>query len=209
LHNKYSAYLSPEKRWEIRELVQSVADLLGSAEVAIDDRHSPKLYSRFLTGLLATPMAHVDGASANGSQRKPPRRAASASSESESFSHNSSSPISPATPASNFARETSPVVHFVAAATPPSFSPYNNSPAQGSTELNINDWFPTPLSFDTELVQSMQSVQESVWGQDVAVAGFNWMNNMSQSNSQEFSMPSNDAGNMYNHNYFVAPTPAA
>lgn len=41
-------------------MVQSVIDLLGSPEVAIDDRHGPKLYSRFLEKLLAKPMAKLE-----------------------------------------------------------------------------------------------------------------------------------------------------
>jgi hypothetical protein len=48
------------KRTEIRRLVKSVIDHLGSTEIAIDERHTPKLYARFLKGLLNAPMAKVD-----------------------------------------------------------------------------------------------------------------------------------------------------
>ncbi|OSX58940.1 hypothetical protein POSPLADRAFT_1049102 [Postia placenta MAD-698-R-SB12] len=64
LQPKYAQHLSRERRVEIRDLVQRVIDLLSSPEVAIDDRHGPKLYSRFLQGLLATPMARVASARA-------------------------------------------------------------------------------------------------------------------------------------------------
>jgi len=60
LQPKFATYLSTEKRSEIRALVQKAIDLLGSPEVAIDNRHGPKLYARFLEGLLALPMAKLD-----------------------------------------------------------------------------------------------------------------------------------------------------
>ena len=58
LQPKYATYLTAQERQEIRELVGRVVDLM--AEVAVDDRHYPKLYSRFLKGLLDTPMAKYD-----------------------------------------------------------------------------------------------------------------------------------------------------
>jgi hypothetical protein len=54
LQPKFVSYLSMEQRVEIRSLVQQVVDLLGSPDVAIDDRHGPKLYARFLKGLLSS-----------------------------------------------------------------------------------------------------------------------------------------------------------
>ena len=52
LQPRYADYINQTQRDEIREKVQRIIDLLGSPEVAIDDHHSPKLYSRFLQGLL-------------------------------------------------------------------------------------------------------------------------------------------------------------
>ncbi|KIP11212.1 hypothetical protein PHLGIDRAFT_159580 [Phlebiopsis gigantea 11061_1 CR5-6] len=49
---RYAGYLDQQQRDEIRQKVQRMINLLGSPEVAIDDHHSPKLYSRFLQGLL-------------------------------------------------------------------------------------------------------------------------------------------------------------
>ncbi|KAH9481451.1 Transcriptional activator of proteases prtT [Psilocybe cubensis] len=60
LQPRFTTYLTPETRAKIRSQVQKVADLLGSPEVAIDERHGPKLYSRFLEKLLAKPMASLD-----------------------------------------------------------------------------------------------------------------------------------------------------
>ena len=60
LQPRYATYLDRAQRIEIREKVQQIIDLLGSPEVAIDDHHSPKLYSRFLAGLLAKPATKLD-----------------------------------------------------------------------------------------------------------------------------------------------------
>ena len=45
--------MRPGREQEITQLVQRLIDLLGSDEVAIDVRHTPKLYSRFLADVLA------------------------------------------------------------------------------------------------------------------------------------------------------------
>ncbi|PPR05790.1 hypothetical protein CVT24_006845 [Panaeolus cyanescens] len=85
LQPKFATYLAPQTRVEIRALVQRVIDLLGSPEVAIDERHGPKIYSRFLEKLLAKPMARLDpmspGSSPNMSlpRSKASRRTKSAS----------------------------------------------------------------------------------------------------------------------------------
>ncbi|KAG6857220.1 hypothetical protein H0H87_007639 [Tephrocybe sp. NHM501043] len=71
LQPKFASYLTTQKRLEIRQVVQKVVDLLSSPEIAIDDRHGPGLYSRFLKGLLAAPMAQVDPTSPSAPARKP------------------------------------------------------------------------------------------------------------------------------------------
>lgn len=68
LQPRYSSYLDRNQRQQIRDRVQQVIDLLGSPEVAIDDQHSPKLYSRFLKNLLDKAAARLDRSP--GPQRK-------------------------------------------------------------------------------------------------------------------------------------------
>ncbi|KAH8112586.1 hypothetical protein DFH11DRAFT_463167 [Phellopilus nigrolimitatus] len=60
LHPKYATYLKMEQRVEIHQLVRGIIDLLSSPDVVVDDKHSPKLWARFLEGLLATPMARIE-----------------------------------------------------------------------------------------------------------------------------------------------------
>jgi len=53
LRPTFSFMMCPEREQKITQLVQRLIDLLGSDEVAIDNRHTPKLYSRFLADVLA------------------------------------------------------------------------------------------------------------------------------------------------------------
>ncbi|KAJ3971250.1 hypothetical protein EV361DRAFT_912156 [Lentinula raphanica] len=56
LQPKFAAYIDATKRAAIRSRVQSVIDFFSLPEIAIDNRHGPKLYARFLKSLLASPM---------------------------------------------------------------------------------------------------------------------------------------------------------
>jgi len=227
LQPKFATYLSREKRLEIRGLVQNVADLLGCSEIAIDDRHGPKLYSRFLKGLLATPMASVDTLSPNGMMntiglpnRRPARQHKSGSqgsfdlttanksnSASPFISNSPSHPPPPADASLN-------VFTSITGVDPSSMiqGQYATQSALfGQTDpapvANINDWLPTPLPFDSELLQSMQSVQDSVWGQDLSMPGFHWMNNI-QAGSDDIYMKSGDLGNNSSMFYYDLKTPS-
>ncbi|ETW82984.1 hypothetical protein HETIRDRAFT_383013, partial [Heterobasidion irregulare TC 32-1] len=54
LQPKYTRYITPDRRKEITGIVQRAVDFLDSPDIAIDDRHGPRLYSRFIRGLLAS-----------------------------------------------------------------------------------------------------------------------------------------------------------
>jgi len=229
LQPKFATYLSREKRLEIRGLVQTVADLLGCPEIAIDDRHGPKLYSRFLKGLLATPLANVElspNAMMNANSL-PPRRLARAhkSSSERSRSYSSANKSNTTSPSISNAAPLSPTLPdylsdtavTVTGVNPSSMtqSQYTNGSAllsqnDTASATNIFDWLPTPLPFDSELLQSMQSVQNSVWGHDVSLPGFHWMNNI-QSDSDDIYMDSGNLSNNYSifdPNYYDLKTPS-
>jgi len=212
LQPRFATYLSKEKRLEIQGLVQKVADLLGSPEIAIDDRHGPKLYSRFLKGLLDTPIARVDS-SPNGMMstsslphRRPPRKHKTGSERSldltAAIRSNSASPTSASEMAS---ADTSHDAFASVAGVTLAESQYASLLGQTEAAPATNiDWFPTPLPFESELLQSMQSVQESVWGQDISLPGFHWMNNMQPDSSDVYMKSGNSMRNgpMFDLNYF-------
>ncbi|KAJ3568477.1 hypothetical protein NP233_g5683 [Leucocoprinus birnbaumii] len=60
LQPRFASHLSPETRAEIKGLVQRVVELLSSKDIAIDERHGPGLYARFLRNLLQSPVLRQD-----------------------------------------------------------------------------------------------------------------------------------------------------
>jgi hypothetical protein len=65
----------------MRTLVKKTVDHLGSPDIAVDNRHGPKLYAKFLEGLLAAPIARSDSSESN-IRKKISRRPKSATSQS-------------------------------------------------------------------------------------------------------------------------------
>lgn len=189
LQPKFAAYLTRGKRLEIRSQVEKVANLLGSPEVAIDDRHGPKLYSRFLKGLLATPLASVDVPTPVIPSKSLPQRRSARKQKFEA-GHTADAGQSPEIGSSNGSDFASPPTTFQSPSADASldvFAPMTGAyPALVSqahyastsrapdtvdpATMNNSDWFPTPLPFDSELVQSMQSVQD-IFGQDISLPG--------------------------------------
>ncbi|TFK71035.1 hypothetical protein BDN72DRAFT_493272 [Pluteus cervinus] len=70
LRPEFSNLLSKEHENEIFDLIGRLIQTLSSSEIAIDDRHTPKLYARFLAGLLSK--HRRDGATAGRLHPHPP-----------------------------------------------------------------------------------------------------------------------------------------
>lgn len=62
--------MTPELETDIFDLIGRLIQTFSSPEIAIDDRHTPKLYARFLAGLLTR--AKKDGAAIGRLQTHPP-----------------------------------------------------------------------------------------------------------------------------------------
>ncbi|KAI0833291.1 hypothetical protein BC628DRAFT_1424797 [Trametes gibbosa] len=183
LHPKYAQYIPRETRVEIRSLVEEVADFLGSPDVAVDDRHGPKLYSRFLKGLLQTPLASVDHSPSALKRSMRPLAHAPPSPDSRP---GSSSPMPP-TPVS----VTQPVPEEPAGGKeqeqeyePPMSGDAQmfdgldlGYPDQQGQTIRATELYTPPLPFDHELLQSMQSLTDPNWS-NLVMPGFNWMDAM-------------------------------
>ncbi|KAK7690923.1 hypothetical protein QCA50_006026 [Cerrena zonata] len=190
LQPKYAPYLTAQERAEVRQLVGRVADLMGSPEVAVDDRHYPKLYSRFLKGLLDTPMAKYDppkqqtqpnvkAQSESPTIRYGELRESSASSTRGSVSNPSSARPSASPPPAD--QQHLPIDHFsqqLAAG----LDPYSSALFQGHDSMNVPEYFNPPLPFEPEMIQSMQSLTDPSVYQDV-MSGFSWMGDMHQNDN--------------------------
>lgn len=153
-----------EQRVEMRNLVQRAVDLLGSPEVAIDDLHGPKLYSRFLKGLLATPMAQVNPSATLAPPQPQRHRVNSGPEQSQPMTEEQSPPVylldtlpPPKQNAMTFDQDPSLSV----------LPTYNIGPDgnfdQNAIGLTTSRLFSPPLPFDNDLLVSMTNT--SVWGE--------------------------------------------
>lgn len=167
LQPKYAPYLSPEQRAEIIQTVERAVEFHGSPDIAVDDRHGPWLYSRFMGGLLErvkTPPA------------KPPRqsrskRKASGMVASEQHAKQLSPIATQHISANHFeplpTRTTTPFDHF---AWPTELDP--SASVEGSAlGLTASEFFYAPLPFDRDLVESMQSLSSLPEMHDASLPG--------------------------------------
>lgn len=188
LQPRFQSYLTYEKRLEIRQQVQSVITLLGSPEVAIDNNHGPKLYSKFLKGLLASPMARVDPSSpgvSSGSGSLPRRNKPTKSLSSEhsidipSTVYDQSSPayshsLSPPPTQAALSFDTfAPIGRGIDPFAPVSaINAINISNFDDPAGMDMNDFFMPPLPhFDNDILQSVQSLSDPNDWQDISLPG--------------------------------------
>ncbi|KAH9168828.1 hypothetical protein EDB89DRAFT_2073548 [Lactarius sanguifluus] len=175
LQPKYASYISPEQRAEIVRTVGRAVEFLGAPDIGVDDRHGPRLYSRFIGGLLErvkTPPATSYRPSR--SKRKSPGFSATG------HRVNLTPPVArPATPTTNYfeplpKRTTTPFDHFA--------FPTESDPSALTTTtalgLTASEFFYAPLPFDNDLLESMQTLSSLSEMDDTMLPGFGWMKQM-------------------------------
>lgn len=151
LQPKYASYLSSEQRAEVVRTVERAIEFQGSPDIGVDDRHGPRLYSRFIGGLLERvkrPPVKPFRSKGKISGPPPPELHANVppAPAPQSVSVNHFEPLP--------ARITTPFDHFAfSTEVDPSAS------ASGSAlGLTASEFFYSPLPFDSDLVESMQSL---------------------------------------------------
>ncbi|KAF7791677.1 hypothetical protein EIP86_002700 [Pleurotus ostreatoroseus] len=180
LHPRYDSYISMQQRIEIREKVEQIVELLGSPEVSIDDRHGPKLYSRFLQGLLATPAASLERKHKIKAKSESPMVPRLELHDPGSAPRQSMSQPSSARPSAE------PEAPPQGTQSPFYAAQMTSDPnAMPMSDTGMNDFMIQPLPFE-ELLHSMQSVTDPTqWGDFGAIPGFQWMNQ----NTNDIAMP--------------------
>ncbi|KAI0043237.1 hypothetical protein FA95DRAFT_1563508 [Auriscalpium vulgare] len=179
LQPKYAGYISPLQREEIINTVQRAVDFGGSADISIDDRHGPKLFSRFIGRLLEDVKAQPPGG------KRVPRRAAKRTVQpptaipEDAQVHVFTQPSPPAAAKGYFAplppsRPTTPFDHF---AGPADKTQFQNA-AGGVMGMDATEFFRAPLPLDSEILESMQSLSALSELQGTMLPGFGWMGQM-------------------------------
>jgi len=185
LQPKFAAYIDAAKRASIRSRVQSVIDFFSNPEIAIDNRHGPKLYARFLKGLLASPMvAEPNSPGYTRPSRRKTNRSKSSSTQSGEFSELPNSGVhsfdhaSPASTAHSLSPPPSQAAMSFDQFAPSGgaidpFASGDHYPLHGSSY--DMDYISGPLPDDDELMR-MQSMTDPTMWQDVTVStSFNWL----------------------------------
>jgi hypothetical protein len=189
LRPEFSKLLSTEEEAEILKLISRLIQALSSPKVAIDDKHTPKLYARFLATLLAR--HRREGATR--------QRTTSAT---NNFEPPSSAPRNDVQILATRTDEVMTQIHRVSG--PPQSSdvtmnffsdpsgPNVYTPevtfADGSSPFNINDiLMENNILSEEEILATMQSIKNPSWWQNMMLPGFSWPD------SQSPSPPSNNA----------------
>lgn len=159
-----------EQRRESYNLIQRVIDMLGSPEVAIDDKHGPKLYSRLLKGLLATVKldAPYPGRRTPSHTRKPSSK--NPSSLAPDATSPSRSSLSPVPNVTHLNIDQIYQTQVDEGQSPPSDGTFGSSPSS-MKGLNVQDFFAPPLPFDGELLHSIQDLTNSTEWEGMALPG--------------------------------------
>jgi len=199
LQPKFTSYLTQEQRSDIRALVQSVIDLLGSPQVAMDDRHGPKLYSRFLEKLLAK-LDSTSPSNGSPSRTKPSRpphvsfgSGRTPSSKTPDYNNIIFDYPSPTTSSSLSPPPTDAALSFDNFAPVGGIDPFGPNTGVTLDVPNVSslmgDFYQPSLPFDDDIMQSMQSMTDpNVW-HDINLPGFNWMTQFQQNLGIDMSNP--------------------
>ncbi|KDQ57351.1 hypothetical protein JAAARDRAFT_35979 [Jaapia argillacea MUCL 33604] len=192
LQPKFAQYLTVEQRVGIRNLVQKVIDLLGSPEVSIDTRHGPKLYARFLKGLLNTPLAVVERSSTKrSSSPQPPATRQGPTIGANPDLENFPEPFNHSSPSSSYSLSPPPSHESVSfdqfAPMGMGVDPFGSHPEFDVNALGMSDFFQPPLPYDDELLNQMQALASNDWMEPLP--GFSWMGQLQQQKQQQLSNP--------------------
>jgi len=185
LQPKYTTYLSSEQRAEIVRTVERAVEFHGSSDISVDDRHGPRLYSRFMGGLLEAVKAPPTKPSRTRSKRKTSGLPAS-----EPLANPVPPPKATHLISANYfdplpTRTITPFDHF---ALPTEVDP--SASAGGSAlGLTASEFFYSPLPFDRDLVESMQSLTSLPEMHDASLPGFGWMKQMPPADLAQYQQP--------------------
>ncbi|KAF8804042.1 hypothetical protein BYT27DRAFT_7194756 [Phlegmacium glaucopus] len=179
LRPEFSSFLTKDQEINVFDLIGRLIQTLSSPKIAIDDRHTPKLYARFLAGLLSR--HRRDGATIGRLQPLPPPPS-SLSTNTNSPGQSSSAPTGPfasSTPdnggqSQDFSQTTSCQVPMDTSMYMPEATFATNT--NGANPLGSTfDWTYFSNGFsDEEMLATMQAIKNPTWWSNMMMPGFSW-----------------------------------
>lgn len=192
LRPEFSALLSKPDEDEIFDLIGTLIQKLSSSSIAIDDRHTPKLYARFLATLLGKYRRDGQGATVGRLQTIPPSSMGgpgsggggmgggggeyqqfSVAQEQSGYHPASYQPTQQQQPQTPIYR---PEATYAAGAGPIQFG--NDleyySFEYGNGAVNGNGVVGSPGAADVDMLASIQALKNPEWWQGMLMPGFTW-----------------------------------
>lgn len=184
LRPEFSNLLSREEENEIFDLIGRLIQTLSSPNIAIDDRHTPKLHARFLAGLLSRHKRDGTGAVVGRLQTQPHQIQAQPESNSGSvstFALNPSQQQQQQQQQGHYTYQTS-------SQSTPVYRPEATYAVGASIQFGSSDLEPfdlsssipdgylngIPSSWDEEGLATMAALKNPSWWQNMMMPGFSW-----------------------------------
>ena len=189
LRPDFAGIVAPSHKHRILSLVGRLIKLFGSSDIAVDDRHTPKLYSRFLAGLVtrySSPQEEPQTRAVPKIESSPMDTAMPSlpdlSMSSRQLSRHVTQPADVAHMGGNQYGQTQTLpTHYAEV--------YSSSSASGTiTQFNMEESMPEVPSED--LLASMQAINNPMWWEHVMMPGFTWPD--SGANTSTSNMGSGD-----------------
>ncbi|KAJ7302054.1 hypothetical protein DFH08DRAFT_919001 [Mycena albidolilacea] len=218
LRPEFSNLMSKEEETQVYDLIGRLIQTLSSPEIAIDDRHTPKLYARFLAGLLSR--HRRDGATLGRLHPQPPTQQSITGSSSSEYGHLSRA-------SSTFT--TSPMPGAGAVLGPehgshgyqhsygqpetvatPIYRPEATygGPIQYGTEMDLG----TGLPDEEQMLAAMQALRQPAFWTNMMLPGFSWPESSGHSPASNASNASNESPSPYHPHQLMGmqglPSPA-
>jgi len=185
LRPEFASLLSKEQESDIFELIGRLIQTLSSPKIAIDDRHMPKLYARFLAGLLSR--YRRDGATVGRLHPNPPNHTRTETNNGNQIPPSSMStfsavqqpqPQNPVQPSQNFGYDLNGMQTQAQNLQTPIYRPeatYSSGTGPihfgSDMELAVMD---SSYSPDEEMLATMQAIKNPSWWQNMMMPGFSW-----------------------------------
>ncbi|KAJ7689016.1 fungal-specific transcription factor domain-containing protein [Mycena rosella] len=203
LRTEFSHLMPKEQENEVFDLIGRLIQTLSSPEIAIDDRHTPKLYARFLAGLLSR--HRRDGATIGRLHPQPPPQQNIASSSSSDYGRQSGASstftMSPMPGAGAVLGPEHGVLggygHVFAQAekiTTPVYRPEAtySGPIQYGVDMDLGIGLPD----EEQMLAAMQALKNPAWWDNMMMPGFSWPESSGHSPA---SNASNGSQSPYQH----------
>ncbi|KAI0697213.1 hypothetical protein C8T65DRAFT_710435 [Cerioporus squamosus] len=177
LRPEFAHHVSRERQQEIFDLITRLIEKLGSPEVAIDERHTPALHSRFLHGLLRKHRRDLAVSARLPDQRppsQPPAQTATRNAPASANSSNSSSYFQEQSRAKASIAGSSPASFSDSSYTMPTSPVFETEPAYAA----VNGDSPNGMfQFGTQQDENwgaLLALQNPNYWKDMMMPGFTW-----------------------------------